>query len=99
MPLVPEKLQNRQEVRQAISSQFWDQPLQSTISQDGLAKTLPCEPPPLSQTGYSGLFRPQELLVTQALGLPAMPGYSQQDGGLVRPCWEVHVVSRGCFEG
>lgn len=83
MPLVPEKLQNRQEVRQAISSQFWDQPLQSTISQDGLAKTLPCEPPPLSQTGYSGLFRPQELLVTQALGLPAMPGYSQQDGGLV----------------
>ena len=83
MGLIPEKLQARQEVRQAISSQFWDQPVQSAVSQDGLAKTLPCEPPPLNQTAYSGLFRPQQMLVMQALGLPALPGYSHRDGGVV----------------
>ena len=37
--------------------------------------------------------------MTQALGLSAMLGYSQQDGGLVRPCWHVCAVSRGCLKG
>ena len=83
MPLVPEKLNSRQEVRNAIASQFWDQPVLSAKSLDGLARTLPCEPPPVGQTADSGLIRAQELLVAQALGLSFMPGYSSLDGGLV----------------
>lgn len=83
MPLVPEKLNSRQEVRNAISSQFWDQPVHSVRSLDGTARTLPCEPPPIGQTAASGLLRSQELLATQAAGLTVMPGFSSQDGGLV----------------
>ena len=83
MPLVPEKLNSRQEVRNAISSQFWDQPVHSVRSVDGTARTLPCEPPPIGQTAASGLLRSQELLATQAAGLPVMPGFSSLDGGLV----------------
>ena len=83
MPLVPEKLNSRQEVRNAISSQFWDQPVHSGRLVDGVATTLACEPPPPGQTAASGLLRPQELLITQAAGVPAMPGYSEHSGGLV----------------
>ena len=83
MPLVPEKLNTRQEVRNAIASQFWDQPVHSIRSLDGMARTLACEPPPLGQTAASGLLRPQELLVTQASGLPVMPGFSSHKGGVV----------------
>ena len=83
MPLVPEKLNSRQEVRNAIASQFWDQPAHSVRSLDGMARTLACEPPPVGQTAASGLLRPQQLLITQAAGLPILPGYSRHDGGVV----------------
>ncbi|KAL0051417.1 hypothetical protein WJX82_007067 [Trebouxia sp. C0006] len=83
MPLVPEKLNSRQEVRNAIASQFWDQPAHSVRSLDGMARTLPCEPPPVGQTAASGLLRPQQLLITQAAGLPVLPGFSRHDGGVV----------------
>lgn len=83
MPLVPEKLNSRQEVRNAIASQFWDQPAHSVRSLDGMARTLACEPPPVGQTAASGLLRPQQLLITQAAGLPVLPGFSKHDGGVV----------------
>lgn len=83
MPLVPEKLNSRQEVRNAIASQFWDQPAHSVRSLDGMARTLACEPPPVGQTAASGLLRPQQLLITQAAGLPVLPGFSRHDGGVV----------------
>ena len=83
MPLVPEKLSSRQEVRNAIASQFWDQPAHSARSLDGTARTLACEPPPVGLTAASGLLRPQQLLVTQAAGVPVMPGFSRSDGGVV----------------
>ena len=83
MPLVPEKLNSRQEVRNAISSQFWDQPSHSARSLDGTARTLACEPPPVGQTAASGLLRSQELLATQAAGLPLMPGFCKHHGGVV----------------
>ena len=83
MPIVPEKLNSRQEVRNAISSQFWDQTVHSARSLDGTARTLACEPPPVGQTAASGLLRSQELLTTQAAGVPVMPGYCKQHGGVV----------------
>lgn len=83
MPLVPEKLNSRQEVRNAISSQFWDQPVHSARSLDGTARTLACEPPPVGQTAASGLLRSQGLLATQAAGLPLMPGFCKHQGGVV----------------
>ena len=83
MPLVPEKLNSRQEVRNAISSQFWDQPVHSARSLDGTARTLACEPPSVGQTAASGLLRSQELLATQAAGLPLIPGFCKHHGGVV----------------
>lgn len=83
MPIVPEKLNSRQEVRNAISSQFWDQTVHSARSLDGQARTLACEPPPVGQTAASGLLRSQELLTTQAAGVPVMPGYCKHHGGVV----------------
>ena len=83
MPIVPEKLNSRQEVRNAISSQFWDQTVHSARSTDGTARTLACEPPPVSQTAASGLLRSQALLTTQAAGVPVMPGYCKHHGGVV----------------
>ena len=58
--------------------------LQSTRSLDGLARTLPCEPPPLAQTCASGLSRTQQLLALQALWFPCVPSYDADMGGLVR---------------
>lgn len=83
MPVIPEKLTSRQEVRNAISSQFWEQPIQSTKSIDGLARHLPGEPTPLSQTACSGLSRHQQLIVYQSLGLPFFPSYTNDNGGVV----------------
>ena len=83
MPIVPEKLNSRQEIRNAISSQFWDQTVHSARSLDGTGRTLACEPPPVGQTAASGLLRSQELLTTQAAGVPVMPGYCKQHGGVV----------------
>ncbi|KAK9806896.1 hypothetical protein WJX72_006721 [[Myrmecia] bisecta] len=83
MPLVPEKLGARQEVRCAVCAQFWEQPVQSSKSSDGLARTLPCEPPPLSLTSPTGLNRTQELLAIQALGIPCMPAFDADGGGVV----------------
>lgn len=58
--------------------------VQSTRSLDGLARTLPCEPPPLAQTCASGLSRTQQLLALQALWFPCVPSYDADMGGLVR---------------
>ena len=58
--------------------------MQSTRSLDGLARTLPCEPPPLAQTCASGLSRTQQLLALQALWFPCVPSYDADMGGLVR---------------
>lgn len=84
MPILPEKLSSRGEVRGAVASQFWDQSVQSPISIDGLVRTLPCEPPPLFQCGASGLARSQQMVAAQALDIPFTPSYVQKEGGLVR---------------
>ena len=96
MPLVPEKLNSRQGVRNAISSQFWDQPVQSGRSIDGVARLHACEPPPAGQTAAAGLMRSQELLVTQAAGLPVMPGFSEDNGGVVS--WQTLNTRQDCTD-
>lgn len=83
MPLVPERLATRQEVRQGIAAQFWEQQIQSTSTFEGTAKILPCEPPPLTQAQPSGLSRTQQLIVAQSAGLPFIPSFSGDNGGLV----------------
>ena len=83
MPLLPEKLSSRGEVRGAIAAQFWDQPVQSVKSVDGLVRTLPCEPPPLGQCASSGLSRAQQMVAVQALELPFTPAYDASEGGVV----------------
>lgn len=54
----------------------------------GVRRLLPCEPPPLPQTGASGLSRAQQLLAFQAVAFPVLPAYNATQGGLVRrtPC-------------
>ena len=84
MPLLPEKLSNRGEVRGAVASQFWDQSVQSPKSLNGLVRTLPCEPPPLPQSTSSGLTRSQQMVAAQALDLPFTPAYAADEGGVVR---------------
>eukprot|EP00887_Chlorella_sp_A99_P007649 scaffold20.g7649.t1 len=81
--LVPEKRTSRHAVRQAISSQFWEQAVHSSRSIDGQVWQLPCEPPALSLTGSSGLSRTQQLLAAQAVGVPALPSYDGSSQGLV----------------
>ncbi len=83
MPVLPDKLSQRQKVRGAIAAQFWEQPIASSRAIDGIARTLPCEPPPLSQTAPSGLSRSQQLLAAQALHIPALPAFDGSHGGLV----------------
>ena len=96
--IVPEKLEHRARVRGAIHANFWDQPVQSTRSLDGLVRTLPCEPPPLTQTCASGLSRTQQLLALQALWFPCVPSFDADMGGLVRyvctpdPCMSIRCV-------
>ena len=86
-----------QQKRLAACSQHFA--VQSTRSLDGLARTLPCEPPPLAQTCASGLSRTQQLLALQALWFPCVPSYDADMGGLVRqsrlvPTLNVHLHMR-----
>lgn len=83
MPIVPEKLSSRQRSRSAISSQFWESPEHSARYIDGQVWQLPCEPPALNLTGTSGLSRTQQLIASQSLGIPAVPSYDANSGGLV----------------
>lgn len=83
MPLVPEKLRARQEVRAALGSQFWGQEAASPRSIDGKTVLNPCEPVPLGLMAPSGLSRTQQLLAAQALGILALPSYLGDRGGLV----------------
>lgn len=84
MPLIPEKLASRNDVKSSIACQFWEQPSHSTRSIDGQVWSLPCEPPALNLTGSSGLSRTQQLIAAQALGVPAFPSYDASSQGLVR---------------
>ena len=84
MPLIPERLRSRQDVKASIGSQFWEQPVHSTKSVDGQLWSLPCEPPALNLTGSSGLSRTQQLLATQAVRVPFFPSYDGSSDGLVR---------------
>ena len=84
MPIIPEKLALRQDVKSSIACQFWEQPSHSTRSIDGQVWSLPCEPPALNLTGSSGLSRTQQLIAAQALGVPAFPSYDASAQGLVR---------------
>lgn len=95
MPLIPEKLASRQDVKSAIACQFWEQPSHSTRSIDGQAWSLPCEPPALNLTGSSGLSRTQQLVAAQALGVPAFPSYDAHSEGLVGG----GRASGGCAQG
>ncbi|CAK0784857.1 hypothetical protein CVIRNUC_008062 [Coccomyxa viridis] len=83
MPLLPEKLGSRGEVRGAIGSQFWDQSVQSPVSINGLVCTLPCEPPPLLMSAASGLTRSQQMVAAQALDIPFTPSFVADEGGVV----------------
>ena len=83
MPLIPERLRSRADVKSAISSQFWEQQVHSTRSIDGVVWALPCEPPALNLVGSSGLSRTQQLLAVQALGVPALPSYDGNSEGVV----------------
>ncbi|KAK9808249.1 hypothetical protein WJX73_003474 [Symbiochloris irregularis] len=82
MPVTPERLETRQEVRGAVASHFWEAAVQSSHSLDGLAYTLPGEPAPVLPPP-SGLSRQQLLLALQALSLPLIPAFDGAAGGLV----------------
>ncbi len=84
MGLIPEKRTGRQEVRQAIASQFWGQTSTGPRSLSGCSGLLPCEPPPLAQAAPSGLARAQQLLAWQACALPFLPGLNGDQAGAVR---------------
>ena len=84
MGLIPEKRTGRQEVRQAIASQFWGQTSTGPRSLSGCSGLLPCEPPPLAQSAPSGLARAQQLLAWQACALPFLPGLNGDRAGAVR---------------
>jgi hypothetical protein len=59
----------------------------STSSLDGLARTLPNAPPPLSLQRSSGLSRVWQLYSLQKfLDIPVTPSYVANDGGVVRTC-------------
>lgn len=93
MPVLPDKLSQRQKVRGAIAAQFWEQPISSSRSIDGIARTLPCEPPPLPQTAPSGLSRSQQLLAAQALHIFALPAFDGNHGGLVSRLFVQYIPS------
>ena len=84
MGLIPERRTGRQEVRQAIASQFWGQATTGPRSLSGSSGLLPCEPPPLAQAAPSGLARAQQLLAWQACALPVLPGLNGAQAGTVR---------------
>lgn len=94
--IVPEKLEHRARVRGAIHANFWDQAVQSVRALDGLARTLPCEPPPLGQTCASGLSRTQQLLALHALWVPFVPAFDANSGGLVRASSHALRLSAAC---
>lgn len=80
---MPEGAKPRQDVRASIAGQFWGLETASAASIDGRATLLPCEPVALGPTASTGLSRTQQLIASQALGVPAFPSYSQRDGGVV----------------
>lgn len=90
MPITPERLETRQEVRGAIASHFWEAAVQSSQSLDGLAYTLPGEPAPVLPAP-SGLSRQQLLLALQALSLPLIPAFDGAAGGLVSVMTPAHL--------
>lgn len=61
----------------------WQCSLQSPRSFSGQCQTLPCEPPPLAQCAFQGLNKAQQMIAIQAIGLPAIPAYDVNDGGVV----------------
>lgn len=82
--VVPEKFLDREHLKATLHSQFWGQGVESARVLSGVARTLPCEPPPLSQTTPSGLSRSQQLLLLQrGLDAPCLPSYSAEQGGVV----------------
>jgi hypothetical protein len=83
MPLIPERLAARSEVRSAVDAQFWEQAIGSARSLDGTARTVPADPPPLGQLTPQGASRPQQLLIIQAGVGPVTPGYDSSNGGAV----------------
>jgi len=84
MPIVPEKLSSRHGSRSAITNQFWESAEHSTRYIDGQVWELPCEPPALNLTGSSGLSRSQQLIAAQSMGVPVIPSYDSNSGGVVR---------------
>ena len=66
-----------------MDAHFWEQPVQSAHSLDGLAHSLPTEPLPVTALP-SGLSRTQQLLASQALSIPVFPSYDAPEGGVVR---------------
>lgn len=82
MPIAPERGSSRQEVRSAISSHFWETPLQSSRFLEGLAYSLPSEPQAVLPAP-SGLSRTQQLLALQALSVPVIPAFDGAAGGMV----------------
>lgn len=95
MPVVPECLSSRQGSRSAIASQFWESAEHSSRYIDGQVWELPCEPPALNLIGSSGLSRAQQMIAAQSMGLPVIPSYDANSGGLVRPA---QMPNPPCFQ-
>jgi len=70
-----------------LPSQFWNEEVSSSRSLDGVAHSLPAEPPPLGLVAGTRLSRSQQLLLLQRfLGIPCTPSYAvdaDNKGGLV----------------
>jgi hypothetical protein len=83
MGLWPEKQILRRELVSSLAGRFWAQPAPTTTRISGRAWTVPGVLPPLPLCAPTGLSRAQLLVAAGAVGLPGLPSYSADEGGVV----------------
>lgn len=62
----------------------WDASTVCAQCCDGVASSLPLEPHPLGIEAPSGLSRVAQLSAAHAVGVPFLPAYCHEQGGVVR---------------
>ncbi|GAX73166.1 hypothetical protein CEUSTIGMA_g619.t1 [Chlamydomonas eustigma] len=83
MGVVPEKQMFPREMLSSFNAHFLGQYVETAQSLDGLAVTTPGCPPPSPLSAPSGLSRIQFMAASQAIGLPFVPSYCHEQGGVV----------------
>lgn len=91
--VVPEKRALGRQVQGAFQSLFWDQQSSSSASIPGTLPTTPSAAPPTPLLSPSGVSRVQFIIANQAIGLPFMPGYDAEQGGVVSHSTHSHAAA------